>query len=184
MDRILLAAIFLIIGIFPALALAEGGKFEIRGLHWGDSEPDIRRKETGTLMREANQGAVKLLAYRGPFLGEDVSLLYRLIDGKLFQVLYTFESKGRTCKELLLRFEESRNALQTEYGPARETPSDDSDRCNRAVTWTPAETQVIAQLSTKSGRTDLQLAFESTKLSELGTSVSFPKPVASASGQK
>ncbi len=156
--------------ILSNVTLSKADDFTIRGLKWGASAEEVKAADKSTFKREAASGAVKFLVYSDSYLGEPVSVVYRLIHGKLFQVSYQFESNGRKCAELTKKFDEAVSDFTAKHGaPAAGLPG---AACNTQKEWNIDGTELSVDLSSQSGRTDLAVNCRSKELEKLAEGVS------------
>lgn len=136
-------------------------EYRIRGLRWGASAEEIRAIEKAPLKHESASGAVGYLVYSDNYLGEPVSVVYKLIRNKLYQISYNFESGARKCADLTKKFEEASADVAQKNGAQGTT---EGEGCNRTNQWTIGDTGVSVRLSTDSGRSDLAVVSTSEEL--------------------
>lgn len=157
----------LLLCLLPQLGFAE--EFRVRGFSWGASLDAVRAGEKAALKSQSASGAVRYLVYSDTYLGEQVSVIYRFIHDKLFEATYNFETKGRKCDEMKIVFERAVADLQAKNG----APSmSEGAGCNASRAWDIGPTILESNLSTDSGRTDLNVVTTSKELSALAQQVS------------
>ncbi|MFN8392705.1 MAG: hypothetical protein U0136_20605 [Bdellovibrionota bacterium] len=148
-------------------AFADNGT--VRGVAWGASAEQIKAAEKSTFKHDATSGAVQYLVYSDTFAGESVSVVYRLIQNRLFELIYNFETKGRKCADMAKKYSEVTQILTKDYGEGQVKSS--ADPCNATLGWEKGPTSASAVLSTDSGRTDLSVHFVSTELAKIAQQV-------------
>lgn len=153
--------------------------FSIRGLQWGANAESIKTSEKAPLKRETANGAVKYLIYTDTFAGEQVSVVYRLIHDKLFEVTYQFENKGRACKDMTAQFDAVVAELSAKNGqPSSKEPAS-GNGCNANSAWELGDTNLRAHLSSDSGKVDLAVICTSKEMVKLAEDVTYsPQPAA------
>lgn len=154
-------------------AFADAGaipEITFNGVRWGASAADIKASRSAPPKREVVNGPMTYLVYPDTLAGENISLVYNIIGNKLFEVSKTFESKGRSCKALLEKFNEVIAELTAEYGPPASAPGI-ADACNSVREWEVGDTSVLASLTTNTGRSDLAVVYDSTATGKLAERV-------------
>ncbi len=156
-----LITILTLLFFIPAAAAVEPERGEFQ---WGASARAIKSFESGPPKREVSAGPITYLIFPGEFGGEKVTLIDRLIDDKLFEVSFVFESNGRNCAELGKKFQEVITELTAKHGAANGAGA---DPCNASREWDLGNTTLVVSMSTKSGRSDLSAVYQSKELGKL-----------------
>jgi hypothetical protein len=146
----------------------------VRGVPWGATQEQVRAAEHSTFKHQAASGAVSYLVYSDTYLAEPVSVVYRFINDRLFEIIYNFESKGRKCPELSKKFSETVQDISAVFGQG-EGDIQPSAACNAHVDWQQGDTVVFSNLSTDSGRSDLSLHYSSKQFSKLAEQTTVKK---------
>ena len=157
---------FLFVCMLPQLCFSED--FRVRGFTWGASLDTVKSGEKANLKSQSANGAVRYLVYSDNYIGEPVSVVYKFIHDKLFEATYNFESKGRKCEAMKAVFDRAVADLEAKNGAPSAT---DGTGCNASRSWDVGPTTLASNISTDSGRTDLNVITTSKELSALAHQV-------------
>lgn len=159
-------------GTAAAQDIPQGRTIARRGVTWGASADAITQSEGGPASQTTNSGAMTLLVYPGQLASEPVSVVYRLLQGKLVEIDYHLETRGRGCVALSERYQQIVSTLTSELGPpTRAETGANAKQCSATTEWSSADVLVSANLTTDSGRTDVAVSSVSPQLGGLATSV-------------
>ena len=160
------AIIWAILLVLPAAAAAED--LLVRGVPWGAPSEQVKISEKAPLKRETTNGAQRYLIYTDTYLNEPITLIYKFVHDRLFEVSTVFESRGRKCPELTVKFNEALTDLTAKHGPPLTSRG---EGCNAYREWQMGPSQVALDISTDSGRTDLAATITNKEFAKLAQEV-------------
>ena len=90
--------------------------FSFRKTHWGMSKSQVKKTETGKIVRDDN-----VLGYKGNIAGLDTVIAYIFVDDKLVRAKYIFIEKHSNKNDYINDYSSIQKILNKKYGK----PADD-----------------------------------------------------------
>jgi len=96
--------------LFSNIAFSED--YDFRKTKWGMSKAEVKKNEKAKFVDEGADG----FAYKGKLLNFNVLIIYRFLDNKLSEGIYSFEEKHMNDSDYIADFNTIKELLIKKYG--------------------------------------------------------------------